>query len=220
MKPQLYYFAIRGRGEPARLALAALDIEWEECGVDYQLMKSDLTQFPFTQCPRYVDEDGDISQSNTIMRHLGRKHGLYGSGLAEAARIDMLADGVEDLKRKYLALIYQDQLSDEAKKSYWSAHIDPASATGSRNGGAHFTYLAKLVERYGAEGWAVGGKMSIADVLLFDLTDVHTRAFGAEFGSAYPELAAHHAKVAAVPGIKAYLGSSRQFDKVNNNGLG
>lgn len=33
----------------------------------------------------------------------------------------------------------QDKLSDEAKKSYWSAHIDPSTATGARNGGAHFT---------------------------------------------------------------------------------
>ncbi|KAL4422233.1 hypothetical protein ABPG77_009708 [Micractinium sp. CCAP 211/92] len=220
MKPQLYYFAIRGRGEPIRLALAALNIEWEECGVDYPLMKSDLQQFPFTQCPRFVDEDGNIAQSNTIMRHLGRKHGLYGDSLAEAARIDMLADGVEDIKRKYLSLIYQDQLLDEAKKAYWSAHIDPASATGGRNSGAHFAYLAKLMEQYGAEGWAVGGKMSIADVLVYELTDLHIRAFGSEFGSTYPLLEAHHAKLAAVPGIKAYLGSSRQFDKVNNNGLG
>lgn len=53
-----------------------------------------------------------------------------------------------------------------------------------------------------------------ADILLYDLTDLHTRALGPEFGSAYPQLAAHHAKLAAVPGLKAYLGSSRQFDKV------
>ena len=43
-----------GRGEPVRLALAALEVEWEECGVDYQQMKSDLEQFPFAQCPRWV----------------------------------------------------------------------------------------------------------------------------------------------------------------------
>ncbi len=53
-----------------------------------------------------------------------------------------------------------------------------------------------------------------ADVLVYELTDLHIRAFGSEFGSTYPLLEAHHAKLAAVPGIKAYLGSSRQFDKV------
>lgn len=49
---------------------------------------------------RYVDEDGDVCQSNAILRHIGRKHGLMGASLAEASAIDMLVDGVEDLKRK------------------------------------------------------------------------------------------------------------------------
>lgn len=39
-------------------------------------------------------------QSNTIVRHLGRRHGLYGGSRAEAAAIDQLLDGVEDLRRK------------------------------------------------------------------------------------------------------------------------
>jgi hypothetical protein len=30
----------------------------------------------------------------------GRKHGMYGSGLKEAAEIDMVADGVESIKAK------------------------------------------------------------------------------------------------------------------------
>lgn len=110
--------------------------------------------------------------------------------------------------------------SDEAKKAYWAAHIDPATAIGSRNGGAHFTYIAKLAERYGSEGWAVGSGLTIADILLYDITDVHLRAFGVQFSGAYPDLVTHHARVAALPGIKAYVGSSKQFDKVNNNGLG
>ncbi len=50
-----------GRGEPIRLALAALNIEWEECGVDYPLMKSDLQQFPFAQCPRWVPPGAEQS---------------------------------------------------------------------------------------------------------------------------------------------------------------
>jgi glutathione S-transferase len=47
-----------------------------------------------------VDEDGSVCQSNAILRHIGRKHGLMGASLADAAAIDMLVDGVEDLKRK------------------------------------------------------------------------------------------------------------------------
>jgi glutathione S-transferase len=35
---------------------------------------------------------------------------MYGKGLKEAAAVDEVVDGVEDLKAKYLALIYQDEL--------------------------------------------------------------------------------------------------------------
>lgn len=38
--------------------------------------------------------------------------------------------------QKYLTLIYQDMLSDEAKAAYWATHIDAATATKARNGGA------------------------------------------------------------------------------------
>lgn len=45
--------------------------------------------------------------------------------------------------------------SEEAKKAHWANHIAHDSMSG-RNGGAHFGYLAGLVERYGKDGWAVG----------------------------------------------------------------
>lgn len=220
MTPTVFYFPIRGRAEPIRLALVAMGIEYEEQAVDYGEMKSALEKYPFAQCPRFVDEDGDISQSNTILRHIGRKHGLYGKGLKEAAEIDMLADGVEDIKRKYLSLIYTDQLAEEAKAAYWTAHFDPAT-TGGRNGGAHFAYLSHLVAKCGSGGWAVGGALSIADILLFDIVDVHQRAFGEDkFAAAYPNLAAVYKQVEAIPGVKAYLESPGRMAKVNNNGLG
>lgn len=49
-----------------------------------------------------------------------------------------MLDGVEDLRMKYVPLIYVDKLSDEAKAKYAAAHIDRAAAVGQRNGGAHF----------------------------------------------------------------------------------
>ena len=48
----------------------------------------------------------------------------------------------------------------EAKASFHAAHVDPASKAQS-NGGAHFAYIANLVEAYG-DGFAVGSKPSIA----------------------------------------------------------
>ena len=42
------------------------------------------------------------------MRYLARKHDLYGENDAEATLIDMIMDGQEDLRSKYLRMIYQN----------------------------------------------------------------------------------------------------------------
>jgi hypothetical protein len=50
--PVLQYFALRGRGEVIRLAMAYKGIELEEQAVDYKAMKTDAAAYPFAQCPR------------------------------------------------------------------------------------------------------------------------------------------------------------------------
>lgn len=107
--------------------------------------------------------------------------------------------------------------ADEAKAAYWTAHCDPATISSAR-GGAHFKYIALLVETHGS-GWAVGGALSIADAALFNIVDLHVRIFP-DFKAAYPDLAAHHDKFAALPGVKAYLEGPLRQPKVNNNSLG
>ena len=61
---------------------------------------------------------------------------------------------------------------------------------------------------------------SMADLAIFDIVDLHLRILKAEVEAAYPALAAHHARVAALPGIAAYLASPRRSAKVNGNNLG
>ncbi|KAL4858591.1 Glutathione S-transferase P [Chlorella vulgaris] len=216
-KVQVYYFPMRGRGEPIRVALAAKGVEFEHAGVDYAEMKSDLTKYKFNQCPRLVDDDVDVCQSNAVLRHVGRKYDMYGKGLKEAAAVDEVVDGVEDLKAKYLALIYQDELADAAKQSFWDTHCDPASIN-KRNSGIHLAYISKLA----APGttWLVSDELSIADIVVWDMYDLLARIFPDTLAAAYPDLAAHQAKLAAVPGVKAYLEGPLRLPKVNYNGLG
>ncbi|XP_078288258.1 glutathione S-transferase P-like [Rhinoraja longicauda] len=62
----------------------------------------------FGQLPKFQDGDFVLFQSNAILRYLGRKYGLHGNNDKESAMIDMFNDGVEDLRLKYIALIYKD----------------------------------------------------------------------------------------------------------------
>lgn len=64
-------------------------------------------EWPFGQAPVFHDGDLIIAQSDAILRHIGRAHNLYGASLTDAALIDMILGGVEDLRKGYITLIYQ-----------------------------------------------------------------------------------------------------------------
>eukprot|EP00899_Mesostigma_viride_P015825 jgi/Mesvir1/24243/Mv10947-RA.1 len=229
-KPKLNYFQLRGRGEPIRLVLEQLGVEYEDTGVpdgpglDYPEMKrlSGTEHFPFGQCPVYEDEGITIAQLGAIMRHLGRKYKLYGDSLAEAALIDMYLLGIEDIYMKYIFMIYTDQLAPEAKTAYFNTHLKPESAF-EKVRGAHVSFLNNILLRNnGGKGFAVGSRLSIADISLWHLTDCLIRVplYPKEMKELYPALVAHHARISALPNVAKYLASSRRPEKVNGNGLG
>lgn len=60
-------------------------------------------------------------------------------------------------------------------------------------------------------GYAVGDQLSIADIYLFDLLDLHRRKFGERVDALFPALAAHSARIAALPGVAAYLASDKRM---------
>merc|ERR1719183_1419172 len=120
--------------------------------------KAGTEDCPFGQVPVCVDGNLKIAQMDAIMCHIGRKYGLYGSNLDEAAQIDMVLLGVEDLRKQYLKVIYEG--ADSAK--FVENFIDPASMQGY-NGGSHFSFLGGMLARNdGGKRYIVGSKLSIA----------------------------------------------------------
>jgi len=178
-------------------------------------MKDDKIGFPCGQAPRFQDDTVDMVQGNAIVRHLGRKHDMYGTGLKEQALVDEIIETVEAIKGKYLSLIYDDELSDEANNAYFKLRIDELGAV-ERNGGAHFAYLDCMLKKQQNGGvFVLGSTLSVADILLFDIVDMHLRIYGDEFKNAWPALAAHHDAVAGVSTIAAYLSSDRRHPQQN-----
>eukprot|EP01023_Acetabularia_acetabulum_P037854 TRINITY_DN3613_c0_g2_i1.p1 TRINITY_DN3613_c0_g2~~TRINITY_DN3613_c0_g2_i1.p1 ORF type:complete len:295 (-),score=42.28 TRINITY_DN3613_c0_g2_i1:198-959(-) len=221
-KPTLRYFpGFRGRTEPIKLLLNYKNVEYDLVDIGKEEMKSDRTLFPFAQAPSYQDVDILISQSNTIVRYLGNKYNMFGKNAVEKARMDMFMEGVEALRQRYLGLVYMDRLSDEGKTKYFETHINP-DTQGGRNFGSHFFYLNRLLlqNNDGKGGFVVGDSLSIADLQLFDIVDLHVRIFGDIIGEKYPALIRHFELVAAVPEIKTYLEGPLRLQQANNYGLG
>ncbi|XP_072826524.1 glutathione S-transferase P isoform X2 [Vicugna pacos] len=90
----------------------------------------------YGQLPKFQDGDLTLYQSNAILRHLGRSLGLYGKDQREAALVDMVNDGVEDLRRHCGHLIHHS--CEEGKAQYVQElprHLKPFETLLSQNQG-------------------------------------------------------------------------------------
>uniref|UniRef100_A0A8C9BXD3 glutathione transferase n=1 Tax=Phocoena sinus TaxID=42100 RepID=A0A8C9BXD3_PHOSS len=109
----IVYFPTRGRCEALRMLLADQGQSWKEEVVT----KESWLQGPlkasclYGQLPKFQDGDLILYQSNAILRHLGRSFGLYGKDQREAALVDMVNDGVEDLRRHCSHIIHHGHIS-------------------------------------------------------------------------------------------------------------
>ncbi len=96
MAVSLTYFDGRGLAEVPRLVLAEAGVKFEDRRVkDIATLKAEL---PFGQVPLYQDGDFKLVQSQAIIRYVARTHNLYGKDAKEAALIDQIGDGIQDLR--------------------------------------------------------------------------------------------------------------------------
>eukprot|EP00741_Cyanophora_paradoxa_P006112 tig00000944_g5927.t1 len=196
MVVKLTYFDAKGRAETCRLALHAAGVQFEDVRMDF--FKGDLKQLQasgiltFNQVP-FLEHDGfRLGQSMAILRYVGRKYNMYGSGSAEdEARINEVIDGTTDV----FAMLYT------GGKLLQRCLFISYSPTLKRWLGFFERILARNPS---SSGYVVGDKLSIGDVALFDLLDRHAN-FWFDDLSEFPKLAALKAKVAANPGIAAWL---------------
>eukprot|EP01134_Creolimax_fragrantissima_P005591 CFRG5591T1 len=230
--PVLNYFAVRGRGEPIRLALSFVYDgvnKWEEKSVDYTHMKAKAgtAEYPFGQSPTFEHDGMIIAQMDVILRHIGRVNNMCGSTEKEAVVVDMILAGAEDIRAKYTAIAYQNQFSEESVEAFIKKHVrSERECISEQNGGCHLHYLEAMVGRdpsHATTGFAVGGKPSIADAQLFDLVDVILvrPAMGCcDLQKQYPNLMRVYSTFSKLSGVEIYLKSERRCEKVNGNGLG
>nr|ACM16805.2 pi-class glutathione S-transferase [Ruditapes philippinarum] len=199
---QLIYFPLRGRGQATRYLFVdnGIDYKEENCAQDW--VKTYKPKMPFGQSPLLKDGDFEVAQSNTIMRHLGRKHGLYPSDLQEAAKADMITDHVEDIRGPYVRMIYQN---------YENGKDDFVKTLPEKLG-----YIENLFKKWGTE--YITTKISFADYILFDLLDT-LQILTPTCIDALPTLKAFYDRMASRPNLKKYR-ETEEFKKMPVNGNG
>ena len=81
--------------------------------------------------------------------------------------------------------------------------------------------LVARSDSFVATGFAVGNKVSIADLHLFDLVHLHLRPICAPAEmKEFPNLIRLHDNLAALPKSKSFIDSDRRPASVNGNNLG
>ncbi|KAG7272441.1 hypothetical protein CRUP_031368 [Coryphaenoides rupestris] len=201
----LTYFACKGRCGAMKIMMAGQGQTWTENLVNFDDWKTgDLkSTCVFGQLPKFEDGALVLFQSHAIMRYLARKHGAYGADDTEATLIDMMNDGVEDLRLKYLKLIYQEY--DTGKDAYLKDLPN------------HLALFEAVMVKANT-GFLVGKKVSFADYNLLDLLLNHLVLCPSCLKS-FPSLAEFVKKMSAEPKIKALL-ESADFKKLPINGNG
>ncbi|XP_031240554.1 glutathione S-transferase P 1 [Mastomys coucha] len=203
----IVYFPVRGRCEAMRMLLADQGQSWKEEVVTIDIWMQGLLKPTclYGQLPKFEDGDLTLYQSNAILRHLGRSFGLYGKDQREAAQVDMVNDGVEDLRCKYGTLIYTNY--ENGKDDYVKAlpgHLKP--------------FETLLSQNQGGKAFIVGDQISFADYNLLDLLLIH-RILAPGCLDSFPLLSAYVARLSARPKIKAFLASPEHVNRpINGNG--
>jgi len=205
------YFDVRGRAEVARLIMEELGITYTDTKVNRDDMKVLKTtgDLAFGQVPLLKHGSLKLVQSNSIIRYLGRKNNRYGSSAEERAHIDVALDGAEDIRLRYLNLIYAEKLNDAAKTKHLEEVAKPWLGF----------MEAMLAKNDGGKGFLVGNQISIADFSVYEELDKTSRIFP-DILSQYPLLKGFKQRIELIPRIAAYLQSGRRPAAVNGNGMG
>ena len=222
MTYDLYYWpTIQGRGEFVRLVLEAAGADYRDmarlegpgCGIEamFALMEKGVGGARPLAPPFLVDGEVLVSQTAVIAAYLGEKLGLapeddagrmFARSVA-ATTADFVAEAHDTHHPVGTALYYEDQKPEALRR---------ASEFRDQRMPKFLSWYESLI---GSAGHLVGGRLSYADLGLFQVVEGLRYAFPkrmAAIEGQYPKVISLAEKVAAQPRIAAYLASERRLE--------
>lgn len=212
------YWNICGLGQSVRYALELAGVEYCDVRVHWgpgapgtpeykqawfqrKPALAEVVHFP--NLPYLLDGDVALSQSNTILKHIGRKYDLLGDP-SVAHIVDLVLDQTADFDGQSTGLSYSQGLP--GLKAYCDG---PLRGT-----------LAQWARLLGGKPFMTGDKVTVADLKIYE-TLRKLRLIEQQVGTTalaeHPPLLQFIDRVEALPAMKAYLASSQYMARPLNN---
>ena len=203
-KYELIYFDMDGgRGEPVRIAFHKAGIEFEDVRWTFPEFREKRQELRFTCAPVLRIDGEQVTQSNAIMRYVGKLAGLYPEDPLQALYCDETMEAVEDLLHQIVGTF---GLEGEELKAAREKLVDGWMTV-------FLIGLNDLLERGGGEYFA-DERLTMADLKVF----VQTRSLTAGVLDHVPRdlvekvaplLMKHQARIAEEPAVQAYYRSRK-----------
>ncbi|KAM8911224.1 glutathione S-transferase P-like [Lycaon pictus] len=203
----IIYFPVLGCYKAMHMLLVDQDQSWKEEVVTMETwMKGSLkASYLYGQLPKFQDGDVTLYQSSAILQHLGHSLGLYGKDHQEAALLDVVNDGVKDLRGKCALLIYTNY--EAGKEEYVKAlpgYLKP--------------FETLLSQNEGGQAFIMGNQIFFADYNLLDLLLIQ-QVLATRCLDSFSLLSVYVACLSTRPMLKVFLASPEHMNRpINGNG--
>merc|ERR1711963_178496 len=191
---KISYFNFTGRAEISRLVLVAAGRDFEDHRYkEGEWAESARDKTPFGQCPVLTVNGKQYGQSLAIATYLARECGLYGSSNLDGLQIDQYMQLLGDLINCCVKAMREKDEAEKAK--LWEA-------VKAEDSPKFFAFFEKALAD-NKTGFMVGNKLSLADLGVYDFVSGMMKDRICPLDK-FPLIAKLCAKVAEVPGIKAW----------------
>ncbi|CAL1536990.1 unnamed protein product [Lymnaea stagnalis] len=205
MSLKLSYFDLRGRAETSRLVLHAAKKKFHDNRVAFSDWGNLKPKTPFGSLPVLEVDGQQFAQGMALAAFLARENGLYGSSNLEGLAIDQIHVLREDLIVEEINLFKEKDATKKAEL------VKTMTETVYPRFLAYFNKLIEENKEKTKSKFAVGTKLSLADIVIFEGTTSVSQT-NPELVDKYPAVKALRSTVSEVEGIKQYLESRKKTD--------
>lgn len=198
-KVVLHYVNGRGRMESIRWLLTVAEVDFDEMHLttrdQFKKLLSD-GHLMFQQIPMVEIDGMKLIQTKAILQYIAEKYNLHGKDVKDRVMINMYTEGLMDLMEMIMVLPFT---------------ADPKPKLDNIQAKATERYLPVFEKVLSGQIYLVGGKLSVADVLLLECTLMLEEKFVGILGG-FPNVKAFQGRMTRTPAIDRFLkpGSKRK----------